>query len=143
MFFQKAVLPFLISISLICFFVPEKEKNISGFQTGVFSPVSFDALKGWRDDDMLKALPALRKSCTAVLMKKNAWRYVCNALVNGEFDSSAALRAFLEKNLTPYAVDGQTEGTFTGYYEPEIPAAPIFRTKANLLFFSEKSAAKR
>ena len=82
------------------------------------SAVDFSRLNGFESDKVLEALPALRKSCTA-LQKDGRWKAVCKRL-NNSFQSDRELRNFLKENFQPYAVNDGQKGLFTGYYEPEI-----------------------
>ena len=158
--FQKAVLPFLtISALFAVFFAkegteppePSFEPVVETTDDALFSPVSFNDLTGWRDDDVLQALPAMKKSCEAVLHKKRAYKKICSGLKNKNFSNADELRAFLEKTMTPYAVNGGKEGVFTGYYEPEIPASsvrtkkfsvPLYEMPDDLVSFSVKDFSK-
>lgn len=104
-----------------------------------YSPSAFDALPGWRQDDLLAALPALERSCgrlarlpdeaavgpEALDLRAADWRPFCASLAR--FDGGeATLREVVEWHLRPVAVadtGGDAEGTFTGYYESELNGA--------------------
>jgi membrane-bound lytic murein transglycosylase A len=94
--------------------------------------VDFDALEGWRDDDQKAAFDTFLKSCGAILNGTRKMRAarpfygalfkVCErAMAAGDLDRDRA-RLFFEGNFKPTRVipAGQTQGFFTGYYEPEI-----------------------
>jgi membrane-bound lytic murein transglycosylase A len=94
--------------------------------------VDFAALEGWEDDDQKAAFDTFLKSCGAILNGTRAMRSarpfygalfkVCQRAVSaGELDRDRA-RAFFEDNFKPMRVmpAGQTQGFFTGYYEPEV-----------------------
>lgn len=99
------------------------------------SPVTFETLPGWRDDDLSAALPALRRTCAAWAGRPDErslgeegiagtladWRPLCAALERFD-ESSEAFRGLLERELTPVAVRNrdEPEGLFTGYYEPTL-----------------------
>jgi membrane-bound lytic murein transglycosylase A len=99
------------------------------------TPVGFDELAGWRDDRQAEALAAFKRSCgrLTVLPEDRAigpagfgvpvsvWRSVCDEALSVTEDDAAA-RAFFERAFTPYAAadNGDPEGLFTGYYEPEL-----------------------
>lgn len=90
---------------------------------------SFVSLDGWRDDDQGSALQAFRRSCavfTAMADNQSIghfdgsagdWRAACNA---ADLVDTGAARAFFETWFTPFQASdrGDTEGLFTGYYEP-------------------------
>lgn len=116
----------------------------------VYEPAAFDALPGWRADDLAQAWPALLESCKAFAARRStieAWRAVCAkaAFLGDGAPGTTAVRAFLEENLTPWRIgssDGSTEGRVTGYYEPLIDgsltpgaryATPIYAPPDDLL----------
>ena len=103
---------------------------------------TFDRLPGWRDDDVLAALPALARSCAAFRARpaavptlpeaatavgatadRDAWLGACVALDAAPPGDAAALRVAIEGAFTPWSlVDGAQplghRGLLTGYYEP-------------------------
>ena len=99
--------------------------------------VSFSVLDGWFDDAPGDAVTTLLRSCTPILRRDpsaafaseplagtNAdWQNACRAaqalpMQAGGRDEAA--RAFFESWFQPYRVlaEGESEGLFTGYYEP-------------------------
>lgn len=104
--------------------------------TARYEPAEFDALPGWQEDDQRAALPALRLSCArlgrldgetpvapeALGLQASDWRPACEAVSDFAGDAPT-LREVLEWHLRPVAVsepEGDTQGTFTGYYESEL-----------------------
>jgi membrane-bound lytic murein transglycosylase A len=80
-------------------------------------------LPGWSDDDLAAIWPGFLRSCAALRSRPNGavWRPVCEAATKLERPSAAAIRAFFESELRPWALtqpDGSREGLITGYYEP-------------------------
>jgi len=91
----------------------------------LFTPVSFDALPGWRQDDVRQAWPAFQASCRA-LANKADWKTVCAAAKSVDAADSAAVRRFFETYFVPNqvrAADGADTGLITGYYEPFLRGA--------------------
>ena len=89
------------------------------------TPAGFDRLSGFETDDVLQALPALKKSCGVLAKKEQAWRGFCEKMNAAAFETAGDLRAFIKREMRVFAVnDGQT-GLFTGYYEPEIAGSPV------------------
>jgi len=104
------------------------------------APARFAELPGWTEDDLAPALAAFRLSCAPILQKSLAaaeplgngragtigdWLPVCAAAADlGEADSAAA-RAFFERWFQPWQAgnNGNSEGLFTGYYEPLLNGA--------------------
>ncbi len=84
--------------------------------------ISFGDLEGWRDDNQGLALAAFRRSCAKMSAE---WRDVCDAAGVLADDDDGAARDFLEPRFTPLRMSdrGETEGLFTGYYEPLLNGA--------------------
>lgn len=99
-------------------------------------PARFDQLDGWADDRVAAAIPALLRSCKAVLAKSDAspldaktqgakfgpiseWRAPCAAAAALPADDDRAARQFLEANFRPFLAgnNGNSDGLFTGYFE--------------------------
>lgn len=99
----------------------------------------FADLRGWREDQVAAALPALVKSCDALAKLADAapvgpggiagtaadWRAPCAAAAAMTAPSNEDMRRFLEAEFTPFlaANNGKREGLFTGYFEPELRGA--------------------
>ena len=105
------------------------------------TPVGFDRLPGWAADHPAEALPAFLAGC--IVLARNPeqnlggdgeaasrggtpaqWREACaaaRALPPGD----AAARGFFEAWFQPWAItdNGNANGLFTGYYEPEARGA--------------------
>lgn len=87
-------------------------------------------LPGWQDDELLAAWPAWQRSCER---PHPDWRRACQQLrqlgPQGP-DSSATLRAWIERHLQAWRVereDGQAEGLLTAYFEPLFKASRLPR----------------
>jgi len=121
----------------------------------VLERADFAALPGWAEDDPAASLPALLKSCRALLALP-ADRKLGLELVPADFQApcaaasalppgdSAAARAYFEQNFVPFRASnhGAAEGLFTGYYEAELHGAhvpdahyatPLYRRPADLV----------
>jgi membrane-bound lytic murein transglycosylase A len=84
-------------------------------------PSTWDAISGWRDDDLAQAWEAFRQSCAALQKKDAAWQETCAAAGALGKPGGEKLRGFFEQYFTPYLVtnpDGGNDGLITGYYEP-------------------------
>lgn len=100
------------------------------------APVRYDQLRGWRDDRLAAALPALMRSCAAFLKKPDGatldpttksvdfgsvgeWRAPCAAAEAIPANDDAAARQFFETAFLPLLAgnNGDSEGLFTGYFE--------------------------
>lgn len=100
------------------------------------APAAFDRLAGWREDKIAAVLPALLRSCAAVLAKPDnapldaktksfdfgsvgAWRGACGAAAALPAGDDDAARRFFEAGFAPFLAgnNGVEEGLFTGYFE--------------------------
>lgn len=101
----------------------------------VLIPAHYTDLNGWHSDEVIEALPAMKKSCEVLLKKSpttpmitqadgsgavHDWQGFCHQLKRKKFTQSGDFRRFLEFHLQPYLVSTEesSTGTFTGYYEP-------------------------
>ncbi len=118
---------------------------------------TFADLAGWEDDHQSAAIVALRRSCAPLLTRADAyavgpdgiggtaaaWRTACEAVAGLAPDDDAA-RHVLEAHFVPLRAtnNGEAEGLFTGYYEPELrgrriregdDAVPLYTTPPDLV----------
>ncbi|MBI1206185.1 MAG: murein transglycosylase [Azospirillum sp.] len=119
---------------------------------------SFDGLAGWREDELLDAVPAFAASCRKLANlpgdrslgpdgaagRAGDWHAACRALLEHPPSSQAAARGFFEQWFTPYAAgnNGVRQGLFTGYYEIELRGSrsadgrysvPLYRRPPDLI----------
>ncbi len=103
------------------------------------TPLRFDQLPGWSGDRAAQALVAFLEDCEAWRSQPNAtlggrdaaaalggtpgkWQPACAAAGSVPADNDAAARTFFETWFRPYGLsaDGNAQGLYTGYYEPEV-----------------------
>lgn len=101
------------------------------------APVSYQDLPGWKEDKVTKALPAIKRTCSALLKKDpnspmvtrgdkqgvvSDWHPFCQQILDTPPQSDAALRQVIQRHLKPYqaSCSGASNGLFTGYDEPEL-----------------------
>jgi membrane-bound lytic murein transglycosylase A len=124
------------------------------------SPVGFDRLAGWGQDDQAAALPALLKSCAHLARQPEEaafgpvdsgvdygrvkdWLPVCRDAAAVPANDATAARRFFESDFVPLAVAdyGDRDGLFTGYFEIELNGSrrrhgtyqtPIYRRPPDL-----------
>ncbi len=83
-------------------------------------PANFDALPGWKDDDVSAAFAAFVEGCSA-LRTQARWTDVCTRAGSVADADPDALRTFFETGFVPHRVvgpDPEAPGLLTGYYEP-------------------------
>ena len=120
--------------------------------------VSFGALPGWQQDNIIEAVPAYQKSCEALLKNNpqemlgyegvpvafSPWERACTAFLKNPPKTSSEFRKFLETHFEVYTVQDENngEGLFTGYYEPFVEASyarseiyntPLYRKPKDLI----------
>ena len=88
-----------------------------------FSAVSWQAVPGWQEDDLLQAWPAWLRSCDALRKRGGEvnWRQVCSQTTNVASRDTRAIRQYFESNFQAYEIrnsTGSETGLITGYYEP-------------------------
>lgn len=96
----------------------------------LFRPVGFGDLPGWRHDRHAAAHDAFRLSALNARARKTGSLGVEAAAFEDAFAEAAAgaavdddaARAFFERHFRPFRVAG--DGFVTGFYEPEVEAAP-------------------
>ena len=119
--------------------VPAPSAAVEELHRQVLKPASFADLPGWDGDHWAQALPAVQKSCDRLinLPPDNAvgadgaagtvrdWLGPCGAARKVAAGDDLAARQFFESWFQPWlATDNdRSEGTFTGYYEPEVNGA--------------------
>jgi membrane-bound lytic murein transglycosylase A len=132
-----------------------------GVEQLTLSPTGFAELPGWSDDNVAAALPAFLKSCARLVSQPaltpldptatgrtfgsvEDWRPLCEAARALPPGDDARARAFFEANFAPVLAGngGDSQGLFTGYYEPELVASrqrqgpfqiPIYRRPSDLV----------
>ena len=66
----------------------------------LFTPVSFEALPGWQQDDLRQAWPAFMGSCRA-LGRKADWNAPCSAAKLVDAGDGMAIRQYFETYFVP------------------------------------------
>ncbi|HSB98944.1 MAG TPA: MltA domain-containing protein [Burkholderiaceae bacterium] len=90
-------------------------------------PVSWSELPGFADDRTRELWPALLAGCAK---PADGWAAVCTLARALQPADDAQARDFLQRALQPYrveALDGQTVGLATGYFEPQLAASRVPR----------------
>jgi membrane-bound lytic murein transglycosylase A len=100
-----------------------------------FDVAEFGSLEGWKESDPRPALQAFQRSCAAMsdkaadapmgglgyAAKMMDWRDACQGAANADLNSAESARSFFVDFFAPVRLSqGQSDGFFTGYYEPEL-----------------------
>jgi membrane-bound lytic murein transglycosylase A len=124
--------------------VPVPETPAKVLPAPLMTPVGFDALPGWRHDDLRQAWPAFAASCRA-LGARAQWKAACLASRVVDAGDEGAIRRYFESWFVPNqirAADGSDTGLITGYYEPMLHGArkrggayqtPLYKVPDDLL----------
>jgi len=132
--------------------IDNKQKSIN------LIPIDFKNLPGWLEGRQGGALLPLLLSCRKIMVDVkpnayrranfgsiNSWRTACKKLDSGGSNNHRHARKYFEENFRAFLVVGGTytnsQGLFTGYYEPQFEGAtknygkyqiPIYPTPYNL-----------
>ena len=97
------------------------------------TPISYNEIAGWADDQHFDAVAAFRNSCPKLasgpdskiatdggekIVTAAEWKRICDAAAGVPKGDNRAARRFFEENFRPLVV--QAPGSFTGYFEPEL-----------------------
>lgn len=128
-------------------------------------PVRFSDLPHWRDTDTqriiisnqkaLKSLKAFQKSCAKILRqpaeknfgalpemgKVHDWQKICAKIPSELNNYTEKAQSFFEDNFTPYLMlnGSNSDGLFTGYYEPTLYGSLARSPKYNIPLRSRPS----
>jgi len=88
---------------------------------GIAEEVCWNQLKGWQDDQLVEAIPALQSQCDRLSKKDTVWKNICEAAPKDA--STPEVRRFFETHFSPHNIVGlqnKNQGLITGYYEPTL-----------------------
>ena len=108
----------LLTISVFFFLAACSSSHyLSKGRTFQLTPVTFSELNGWNQDNLINALPAMKRSCAT-----NPQNYETFCAKLSSVRSELDLRTLIQNSLTPYRVTtkGERNGKITGYYEAEL-----------------------
>jgi membrane-bound lytic murein transglycosylase A len=129
---QISILVFLSSLFLLSIyflFTPKKALPPPPLLPSKYHEHSFDALKGWQEDDHLEALISFKVSCGRLLKYPDEreyngfgvaadWKPACQAAIDIENSTKDAAKGLFEKHFTVLSFRELEDGLFTGYYAP-------------------------
>ncbi len=127
-------------------FAPEETPPPPPAEPGIGEAVPWSALPGWQQDRLTEAWPAILAQCPRMIRKEpKIWQPLCAAAKTVDGRNERAIRDFLMLWFEPRIVvgsGGDTEGLFTGYYQPILHGSmtrsekyryPLYRRPDSLL----------
>jgi membrane-bound lytic murein transglycosylase A len=113
-----------------------------------FSAVSWQALPGWQEDDLVQAWPAWLRSCDALRKRSGEvnWRQVCSQTASVSSRDSQSIRRYFESNFQAYEIRnsaGSDTGLITGYYEPQMVGSQIRTSTYNVPLYAYPNSWKK
>lgn len=127
-----------------------------------YTPLTWNDIPGWAEDDHLHALKAFRVSCNPITLQTKppaeikalgtSLRDPCLAAKKATVSDAAQARAFFEQHFLPVSISklGDNAGFVTGYFEPVVNGSrtqtdeysvPIYRRPSNLFVRGFKQSA--
>lgn len=120
-------------------------------------PVAFEQLPGWQQDAAAAALPAVLKSCERLVRLPldrsigldgiggvaGDWYGPCSAAGKVAAGDHAAARNYFEQWFAPHKAtnNGNADGLFTGYFEPEIKGSKHRRGRFTVPIYGKPADA--
>ena len=113
-----------------------------------FSAVSWQALPGWQEDDLVQAWPAWLRSCDALRKRSGEvnWRQVCSQTTSVSSRDSQSIRRYFESNFQAYEIRnsaGSDTGLITGYYEPQMDGSQTRTSTYNVPLYAYPNSWKK
>jgi membrane-bound lytic murein transglycosylase A len=114
-----------------------------------FSPVAWQQIPGWQEDDLSAAWSAWLESCKAMVKRNStrSWSGVCDRAKTVSGSSPQAVRRYFEDAFQAYAIrsnsTGSETGLVTGYYEPIMNGSRVRTARYTVPLYSYPAAWKR
>ncbi len=109
------------------------------------TPIGFNDLPGWSEDDFAGFWPAFQGNCDIMRLRSTAWATVCKDARGVDPSQREVIRSFIESRFAPHRLTddkGTRSSTITGYYEPLLRGSrtrggpyqiPLYRTPKDLI----------
>ena len=114
-----------------------------------FSPVSWQQIPGWQEDDLSAAWPAWLESCRAMVKRNStrSWSGVCDRAKTVSGSNPQGVRRYFEDTFQAYLMrsnsTGSETGLVTGYYEPFMNGSRVRTSRYTVPLYGYPSAWKR
>lgn len=114
-----------------------------------FTPVDWQQLPGWQEDDLSQAWPAWLQSCHGMVKRSSTrtWSAVCDRAKGVTGSNTQAVRRYFEEYFQPYAIrsnaSGSDTGLITGYYEPIMNGSRVRTAQYTVPLYAYPASWKR
>ncbi len=114
-----------------------------------FSPVAWQQIPGWQEDDLSAAWSAWLESCKAMVKRNStrSWSGVCDRAKSVSGSNPQAVRRYFEDAFQAYAIrsnsTGSETGLVTGYYEPIMNGSRVRTSRYTVPLYGYPAAWKR
>jgi membrane-bound lytic murein transglycosylase A len=114
-----------------------------------FSPVAWQQIPGWQEDDLSAAWSAWLESCKAMVKRNStrSWSGVCDRAKSVSGSSPQAVRRYFEDAFQAYAIrsnsTGSETGLVTGYYEPIMNGSRVRTSRYTVPLYGYPAAWSR
>jgi membrane-bound lytic murein transglycosylase A len=131
--------------------VIESSTAVAPFSSPIanFSPVAWQQIPGWQEDDLSAAWSAWLKSCKAMVKRNStrSWSGVCDRAKTVSGSNPQAVRRYFEDAFQAYAIrsnsTGREIGLVTGYYEPIMNGSRARTSRYTVPLYGYPAAWKR
>jgi membrane-bound lytic murein transglycosylase A len=114
-----------------------------------FSPVAWQQIPGWQEDDLSAAWSAWLESCKAMVKRNStrSWSGVCDRAKTVAGSNPQAVRRYFEEAFQAYAIrsnsNGSETGLVTGYYEPIMNGSRVRTSRYTVPLYGYPAAWSR
>jgi membrane-bound lytic murein transglycosylase A len=114
-----------------------------------FSPVAWQQIPGWQEDDLSAAWSAWLESCKAMVKRNStrSWSGVCDRAKTVSGSNPQAVRRYFEDAFQAYAIRSNSTssetGLVTGYYEPIMNGSRVRTSRYTVPLYGYPAAWKR
>ena len=131
--------------------VIESSTAVAPFSSPIasFSPVAWQQIPGWQEDDLSAAWSAWLESCKAMVKRNStrSWSGVCDRAKTISGSNPQAVRRYFEDAFQAYAIrsnsTGSETGLVTGYYEPIMNGSRVRTSRYTVPLYGYPAAWKR
>jgi membrane-bound lytic murein transglycosylase A len=131
--------------------VIESSTAVAPFSSPIanFSPVAWQQIPGWQEDDLSAAWSAWLESCKAMVKRNStrSWSGVCDRAKTVSGSNPQAVRRYFEDAFQAYAIRSNSTssetGLVTGYYEPIMNGSRVRTSRYTVPLYGYPAAWSR